>query len=358
MPASAKPPTLQDIATEVGVTASTVSAVLNDTAKAARFSEATKAQIRECAKRLGYTANPLAQALRGQPPNLLGFISFNVESIYYGNVLNAIEVAAQARQYQVVVANMQRQRERLESCLELMLRWRVRGILLASVGNAIGEPLRRVLEKLPVPIVNLGNPEPAAPLPSINFDNIAAGAAIAEHLISLGHRRVCLLCGSTQLGYFAERVRGFQQSFGQVEGGEVHVVEVAPPGDFAAAHAATLEMLRRGGRLTALAGANDTLAIGGLRALLDAGVEVPAQVSVVGIDDVPISSGGGEGGRIAGFLKPSLTTVRVPVGEIAAAGVVRLLELVGNSDEKLREEPLLLPPQLIVRESSAPAPTH
>jgi len=362
------PATLRDIAEEVGVTPSTVSAVLNNAPKSLRYTEATKTRIREAAQRLGYTSNPLAQALRGQPPQLLGFISFNVDSTYYGHILNAIEHAAQERGYQVVMANMQRNRDRLEPCIQLMLRWRVRGVLLGTIGNAMGEPLQRVVRTLPVPLVNLGAPEPDAPVCCINFDNAAAGKCLADHLLALGHRRAVMLTGSTRLGYFDDRCRSFKHYFEsgtEFARGHVEIIEVPPPGDFDAAYRATVSLLQRNRDFTALAGGNDALAIGAMRALLDHGVQVPDQVSVAGVDDISLASGGGNGARVANYLKPSLTTVRVPVADIARAGVFQLLRIIDSEEASgsgAIPDSFLLPPELIPRESTArlrqPLPHH
>ncbi len=359
MPKKISPPTLRDIAEEVGVTASTVSAVLNNAPKSQRYTEATKARIRETAVRLGYTSNPLAQALRGHSPRLLGFISYNVDSTYYGHILNAIENAAQAHDYHVVMANMQRSRERLEPCVQMMLRWRVRGILLGTIGNAMGEPLRRVFEEIPVPMVNLGSPEAQAPLHCINFDNRAAGRLVAEHLLRLGHRRAVMLIGSRNLSYFDERSSAFKETFEAKTGGfkrHVEVVEVPYPCDFAAAYATVRELIAARTQFSALVGANDPLSIGGMRALLDCGVDVPGAVSVAGVDDVPLASGGGEGTRVAAYLKPSMTTVRVPVATIARTGVEQLISMIESPEKPQRlESPasVLIPPELIVRESTA-----
>jgi len=144
------------------------------------------------------------------------------------------------------------------------------------------------------------------------------------------------------------------------ERGRVELLEIAAPFNFESAHRATLERFKRGRvDATALVGANDTLAIGALRALKDLGVNVPDDVSVAGVDDVALAGSGDEGARLAAYITPSLTTVRVPVADIARTGVLRLLQMIEAAEGPPARQPsdtIWLPPQLIERESTGPAP--
>ncbi|MFM1921085.1 MAG: hypothetical protein RLZZ303_2719 [Candidatus Hydrogenedentota bacterium] len=354
------PVTLKDIAKVVGVTPSTVSAVLNNAPKAARYTEETKTRIRQTARKLGYVSNPLAQALRGHATNLLGFVSYTVDSNYYGHILNAIEKTADKAGYQIVVSNMQKERQRLDICIQMMLRLRVRGIILGNIGNAIGDTLTTLVQTSPVPMVNLGSPEPGVSLPSVNLDNTAASKIILDYLLSLQHKNLLLLEGPQNLSYFRERSSSFSKHFHEKirpGRGTLETITVPSPTDFATAYRTMSERIEKGVNFTAIVGANDIIAMGAMRSLLDHGVKVPETVSIAGIDDMPWSGADSEGARLMGYIKPSLTSLRVPVANIASMSAAKLIQLVENKENKdwRTSENELLPPELIVRESTAPA---
>jgi len=349
-------PTLRDIADEVGVTPSTVSAVLNNAPKSARYTAATKERIRAAAARLGYSANPLAKALRGQPQPLIGFISFNVQSTHYGHILNAIETVAGGRGYEVVTANMRRDPARLEPCIQLMTRWQVQGILLATIGHRLGGALAHAVANSRAPLVNMGFPESSVAVSCVNFDNFAAGAMLARRLYELGHRKLAIVTGTPDLAYFEERVRGFQHALQECGAEPPVVVRAAAPVDLAAGCAATTALLARQDRPTAIVGANDMIAIAALRTCFDSQVRVPGDVSIAGVDDIPLSRGESEGARLLAYLTPSVTTVRVPMAATATCAVDTLLALVKHPQERARPvaQCNLVPPEFVERESTAP----
>ncbi|HKV06657.1 MAG TPA: substrate-binding domain-containing protein, partial [Thermoanaerobaculia bacterium] len=174
---------------------------------------------------------------------------------------------------------------------------------------------------------------------AINIDNYGGALALTRHLIALGHRRIAFVGGAPDNYDARERLRGYRDALRTYGGG---APEIEVPGDFSeeSGHRAAGAILALDPRPTAVFAANDSMAVGLLSALQEAGVRVPGDVAVGGFDDIPV----------ARFLSPPLTTVRVGIAELGALAMERLLAAVeeGDAFERRRE---VRPATLVVRGS-------
>lgn len=176
---------------------------------------------------------------------------------------------------------------------------------------------------------------------SVQADHRAGGWMATDHLLGLGHRAIAHIAGPSGLSVATERWDGYRDKMGEAgidPGAIAH-------GDFTegSGHRAALELIRSGRHFTAIFCANDLMALGAISALRSAGLEVPAQISVVGFDDIEL-------GR---YAVPALTTIRQPLEELARVAVDLLVGLLRGDEAR---EPERLAVELVVRESTASPP--
>jgi len=200
---------------------------------------------------------------------------------------------------------------------------------------------------VPVVLCMWEKPDQPPALPSIGVDFFEAGRIAAEHLLSLGHRRIGAVVGSEREGNHIWRYRGFCAALAQA--GVEHdaaAVRFGPDTIAAGCNAAHALLAAKPG-LSAIFVSNDLPAIGVLQAAADLGLRVPEQLSVVGITDI----------SLARELRPALTTVAVPTAEAAALAMQLLLRLLNEGDEDTAAAPMLVTstPRLVVRGSTARA---
>jgi DNA-binding LacI/PurR family transcriptional regulator len=295
--------------------------------------------VLEAAQHLGYRRNGAARALISGHSHRIGAVSLGTGLFGPASVLIALQRAAENAGYSFIVATT---REGEPSAVQRA----VDGLLEQGVeGIVISEPVAEDDEsdlRCPVPVVTLGR------MPGLRGDDVmvtgsegrAAGRLATEHLLSLGHRTVWHVAGP-QAWYAADdRLAGWRAAL------EAHGVPEPPvlTGDWMPASGYAAGRVLARSDATAVFVANDDMAIGVLRALADAGRDVPSDVSVVGFDDIPT----------AAFLRPRLTTVRQDFDALAWTG---LDLLIGRLED--RSPPESAPPvvhRLVVRDSTGPPP--
>jgi LacI family transcriptional regulator len=178
---------------------------------------------------------------------------------------------------------------------------------------------------------------------TLNVDNFGGARAMVRHLLSHGHRRIAIIKGAERNHDAAERLRGYRTAL--AEAGLTASPELELDGDFteAAGFAAAERLLALAPRPTAVFAANDSMAIGALSALHEAGIDVPREVAVAGFDDIPI----------ARYVSPPLSSVRVSIGDLGARAVALLMRAVtGEGRGERRQE--IVDTELMIRGSCGP----
>jgi LacI family transcriptional regulator len=333
--------TIADVAALAGVGAGTVSRVLNDSP---RVSEATRARVLEAIEVLDYRPNPLARALsRGRCQTLGVVVPFFTHASAVER-LRGVAAALDGSRYDLVLFNVESTVHRDEHFSTLTRRDRADGLIVMSLPVPPASLDR--LATSGVPIVLLDAEAPG--LPAVVTDDAAGGRMAAQHLIDLGHERIAFIGDdpANPLGFVAgtNREEGYRRTMadagleippGYVRHGP-HVRDVAR-------HLAG-ELIRRPDPPTAIFASSDTQALGALEAVRTAGLRVPADVSVVGFDDVEVS----------GYV--GLTTVRQPLFESGSLAATLLLGLLDDGEVP---SPLVhrLDLDLVVRSTTAPPKT-
>ena len=330
--------TMNDIAREAGVSQSTVSRVLNATSSSIPISDETRERVLEAAHRTGYRPNPLARGLRGSRTMLLGVIVREITDPFFAGAIEAVSIEAASRGYNVVLGHAHARADEaivLRSVLETR---HVDAILL--LGDMSDQP--RLIEDLQgshVPVVALWQGALHG-VPAVSVDNRHGIESALDHLYSLGHRRIAFISGRP-LGDIEERQAAYDdwaRRFGlRLPRGYLQRVANEP----AAGERALITLLGLSDPPTAIVCSTDQLAIGVLHGAASAGLRVPDDLSVTGFDDLPLSV----------FAVPSLTTVRMPVREMAARAVEMAIDPPRSPTEPVVE---ILPPELVVRESTGP----
>jgi DNA-binding LacI/PurR family transcriptional regulator len=335
---------MRDIAAEAGVSQSTVSRVLSGVESRVPIAAQTRERILEAARTLGYRPNPLARGLRGASTNLIGAVVRDFSDPFFAEAIEALVLESMAHGYNVVLGHVQHGlRESVP--LTAVLETRHTDAIVLMGDMCVQPQLLADLRGSPVPVVALWPGTSPLEFPSADTDDRAGIQAGLEHLAGLGHRRIAFISAELP-GEFWVRESAYidfmRDRFGGVPDGFVE----RSPHTMAGGDAALRRLLALPKPPTAVATSTDLIAVGVLHAAHTLGATVPDKLSVVGFDDITISS----------HTVPALTTSRMPIGKIISYAIDLAVSMA--RDPSVRWEPQLavFTPELIVRESTAPAP--
>jgi LacI family transcriptional regulator len=336
-----KRPTSADVATEAGVSRTTVSFVLNERADV-KIPAETRQRVLSAAARLGYHPHgPARQLAAGRSHVIALVLRQTAEQIAADAVLvetlRGLAGAARMGGFRILVEPVAPNGP--DSTLDALVRAQhVDGLIIS--GPRTDDPSLVALVEEGFPIVIQGA-FPGLPVTSVDVDNVAGARRAVEHLVTLGHRRIACITNAP-LAYTAaqDRVDGYRQALMAAGVQPIDELIVEAAFDAPSGHTAMVELLARD-PFDAVFVASDVVALGAIGALREAGRRVPDDVSVVGFDDIPL----------AAFFDPPLTTVRLPAYELGQAAGRALLERITGQAIPTRT---LLPTELIVRASTGP----
>lgn len=319
--------TIHDVAARAGVSVATVSRVLN---RKEIVREETTNQVLAAAKSLRYVPNIAARSLSIRRSQTVGIVLPDVHGEFFSEIIRGIDLAARRERYHILVSGSHSDVGEMIEVLEAM-HGRVDGLVVMAPDVAIDSVREQLPRDLPMVLLNSSDERHHA----ITIDNYGGARAMMHHLADLGHKRVAFITGPAGNADARERLRGYRQAMRGMARFEI-------AGDFTelAGHEAVKEILARDPRPTAIFAANDSMAVGALSALRDAGVDVPRQISVVGFDDIPI----------ARYVTPPLTTIRVDIAELGKRAFAVLLDALARPSARGKRE--CIATNLVVRKSS------
>ncbi|WP_353696647.1 LacI family DNA-binding transcriptional regulator [Streptomyces sp. RG80] len=324
-----------DVAREAGVSHITVSRVINDHPS---VRPETRTRVEAAIQKLGYRRNSVARALKSRRSSTIGVVIAGSELFELPRILSGVEAAAKQAGYWVSLASRQGESGTgdLVETLRRLTDQSVEAIAVVADRPVAVDALTSLVLDVPVAVVMSGG-VPNLDLGCVEVDQERGSRLAVRHLLDLGHRRIAHLTGALRTFDAQARVAGWRDELA-AGGGEGAMLE----GDFTAesgfrlAHALCSD---ESGLPTAVFAGNDQMAMGVLAAFAERGVRVPADVSLVGFDDM----------KGAGYLVPALTTVRQDFDHLGRSAIELLVRMLGG--ERAAQEKLT--PELVVRRSTA-----
>lgn len=335
-----KRPTMKDVARLAGVSVQTVSVVVNDKAIA---SPETRDRILAAIDELGYRPLALARSLRTGSSRTIALVVSDITNPFFAKMAETVEDHAHRSGYNLVLCNTHGDPERERGYMQIATQHWVDGLLFVSTTNTMPglEPLRAA----GIPVVAVDRVPDDYDGPWVILDNVATGRIVADHLMGLGHRRLAHISGPLDLRLSRERLEGFDGAVRHAGLGSVAHAEGDERWSCESGYRAMRSLLASDPRPTAVFASNDRLAIGAMRAVVEVGLSIPRDISIVGVDDI----------ELAAYQSPPLTTVRQSLTDVATLGTRILLGLLkGEAPESAH---VVFEPELVVRGSTASRPS-
>ena len=332
--ADAKPVSIKVLAEYLGLSPTTISLVLNDAPAGRSIPEPTRERVRAGAKKLGYRPSFFARSLRKKQSFTIGTMVPEISDPYSTMVMSGVDDVMQEEGYLDLTVSHRRKADLIEEYPRILLDRLVEGIIVVDtlLPHALG-----------VPTVSIGGHQSAAGIANVVLDHRRAAELVLRHLHKLGHRCIAYMRGqqhSSDSKVRWDNLMEVSRELGLRYYPELTAqLELDSPSP-ELGYPVVGRLLATGVRFTALVCYNDFAAIGAVRALMDAGLRVPEDVSVVGFDDV----------QNAAYNNPSLTTVRQPLREMGRIAARELLRQIRNPGTTQADIPVL--PELLIREST------
>ena len=333
------PVKLQDVAELAGVSAKTVSRVIN---REPRVSPATREKVLRVVEELNYRPNKSAQSLAAHRSLLIALLYDNPSPAYITGLQEGVLRACDRYGYGLVIHPCDHQDPLLIKKLQTLLAsTRTDGVVLSPPFTE-NEALLGLLDEYRTPYVLISPVDQQQSNPLVFTDDVSAAKQIMQHLLDLGHRRIGFIRGLRERSGSEMRFKGYRQAL--QDHGIAFDPSLVAEGEFTfeAAEAGARELLGLAHPPTAIFASSDYMAAGVLKAARSLNVSVPGELSICGFDDNPI----------ARCLTPTLTTMRHPVHELAERAGELLISQLDKHVELAESEPACS--ELIVRESSAP----
>ncbi len=339
------PVTLRDVAVRAGVHPATASRALNPETRIL-VSEDTARRVLDAAEALGYRPNPVARSLRTRRSHTVGVLIPDLNNPLFPPMVRGLEDRLAAAGYVALIGNTDFDDNRERMVFDQMRARHVDGLVLATA--RLRHPLLAEASRADIPVVLINRLAQDYSFPSVTVDNERGVRMAVSHLAGLGHRRIAHIAGPQEMSTGLSRYRGFvtaMESSGLPVDSDLVVFAKAFTVE-EGVRCSRLLFERGAGRpgCTAIAAANDMLAVGCYAALDEAGLACPEDISVVGFNDMPFID----------RLRPPLTTIRFPHYQVGTEAAQLLLEQIAERGGPVKI--LYLAPELIVRGSTAPPP--
>lgn len=331
--------TIKDVAKAAKKSIATVSRVYNFPDK---VSETTRAEILRIANSLNYSPQHAARALTLQRTNVIGVILPDLGGEFFSELIRNIDRVAWEHGFHIMISASHSHRNEADLLLQLMGQGWVDGLIVMV--PVLGKISATLLPKVNIPMVLLNLPEEHDPFIHINVDNYRGAYLITRHLIGHAYSPIAMIRGPVG-NYDADmREKGFLTALAE----DNHRLELDDSnyierGDFnrRSGYLAMIRLLSLPVPPRAVFAANDEMAIGAFNAVQQHGLRIPEQVAIVGFDDIEVTY----------CIRPSLTTVHLPITELGTTAAEKLIAAILNPDDNAKGQHIVLPTGLVIRES-------
>ncbi|AOR62288.1 LacI family DNA-binding transcriptional regulator [Pectobacterium wasabiae] len=312
--------TMLEVAKRAGVSKATVSRVLNGTGQ---VKQSTRDAVFQAMNELGYRPNFLARSLARRTSNSIGLVISNFDGPYFGRLLRRAAEMAESSGKHLIVTDGHDTPEDEKRAVQLLSDRQCDAIILYTRYMSEAD-LMALLDTLTIPMMVMNRDLPQARERCIFFRQQQAAFDVVNYLIEQGHREIACITAPMKTPTAQARLAGYQQAL------LAHQIEVDPrrvahgTSMVASGYQAARQLLNNGVNFSALFVSNDDMAIGAMKALYEAGKKLPQDVSIFGFDDEPCAT----------YLHPSLSTVYMPIEEMAATAIAQVLDLIAGKDVK------------------------
>ena len=326
--------TLRNVAEKAGVSVNTASRAINNKPD---INEETKKRVLQIAKELGYIRNAAAVALRTKKTGTIGVVIEDNRNPFYAEVLNGMEVAAREKNYHIILANTQRDYQKEEEAINLLLTKRVDGLLITPVQDR-DDDIKNLIEAN-IPFVIVGRNFENIEADSVYNDEVKGGFLATEYLIKKGHKRIALIDGFLHKSPAKGRLEGYKKALKEygvpldnllISVGDINIED---------GYERTKQMLEKNLDFTAIFAYNDMMAFGSMQAIREKGLRIPEDIGLVGYDDILFCS----------LMNPALTTIRLKKQELGIESVKLLLSRINGNRKKAKK--IMLDVDIIVRKT-------
>ena len=328
--------TIKDVAHEAGVSITTVSHVINETRS---INPETRARVLEALDKLGYQPNIIARSLRSGKTKTIGLIVPDIANLFFAEIARRIEDYGYQYGYSVILGNSDNDPVKQTNYINTLITKQVDGVVFISAGGEIDD-LRSFYEN-EIPVVVADRDVPLELADVVLLNNEKAGYEATHHLLDLGHDCIACITGPNNVSPSMQRVEGYKRAL--MESGIPFREDLIEGGDFQfkSGELAMHRLLTHPCKPTAVFALNDMMAIGALNAAHDAGLSVPADLSIIGFDNIELSAA----------VTPALTTVAQPIDEIAQKAINLLIKRMQSSKTE-KNVRVILKANLVVRDST------
>ncbi|RKX74379.1 MAG: LacI family transcriptional regulator [Spirochaetes bacterium] len=332
--------TIKDIAKELNLSYSTVSLALN---ASPMVSKTTMRRVKEAAREMGYKPNAMARALVLKRSGIIGIIVPDITNPFFSSVAFGAEQAAHKRGYNLLICNTEWNDELESHHLTLIVEKKIDGLLIASV-NKKNHLLEGII-KQDLPLVFISSAYPSARCNFVGIDAEPGGYLVGKHLTDLGHREIAFVGGKFNSFSVQRRYAGFIKALADQK--IAFNKEYTLSGEFSieSGYENGIKLLKKFPKVTATMAADDLIAVGMLKAMLERGIRVPQDFSIVGFDDIFIAS-------LPGIELTTVFQEKKLMGELAMN--ILLDELNSGGDSKREKKSIVLSPRLVIRNTTAP----
>jgi len=305
-------------------------------------SQDVRERVLAAAREMGYVPNRLASSLRSKRSNVLALVLTDITNPFFTVAARGVEDVASQAGYTVIFCNTDEDQAKEQKYVEVLMQNRVDGILLVPSDSASDSV--QTLQRNGIPVVVIDRYVAGQGVDQVRCDSLLGAYQLTSLLTSLGHTHIALLNGPVNVSTASDRLAGFKKALHESGIDPQDQVTIAGAFTRASGYEMARQALALSPRPTALFAANNFIALGALRALEEAGLQVPGDMAVVTFDDLPESL----------VISPFLTVAAQPVYEMATRATELLLKrLAGSAGDGFEE--VIFPTRLIVRKSSGDA---
>ncbi|MBS7706565.1 LacI family DNA-binding transcriptional regulator [Chelatococcus asaccharovorans] len=330
-------PTLATVAKLAGVSTATVSRALQ---RPDKVQPETRRRIMEAVAATGFVPNSQARNLRSRASRTVILLVRDISNPFYLEIYKGVEEAAVEAGYSVLMGDARDDDQRIQHYVDTVRARHADGLIL-MIGR-FPEALKAEIPRLP-PIVIALETFPDIALPTVRIDNIAASREAVNHLIGLGHRRIAHITGPMPERLALDRLAGYRAALAEHGIGEDEALVLNGDFSLAAGRRAVRRLFETDTAFTAIFAASDQMAVGAISELRARGHHVPADISVVGFDDIVL----------ADAFEPPLTTVHQPRFAIGRQAMAQMIAMLSNKAPATTPD-ILMETRLIIRGSTGP----